>query len=362
MTKFKVTIFGAGNLGSALAVALNKTGVFAVQMIDPSEDALERFRRLDLDVAIRAFPAGGDLHLLLEGQDLAVAAVPDGSVAQIAAAAARAGTHYLDFVCTDPQARTILEPLSERRAVLLGCGVSPGFIGNVGCGLLRGCSDVADLTLRVGALPRFATNRLGYGQIWNIDGLIDEYTRPGVAIRDGRITPVSPLEEYGQIAIDGVTYEEFTTSGGVEDLEIFSGPALRNVTFKTLRYPGHLDYMRFLLDDLGLRQRRDMLKSLLYNGLPLVEDDVLMLVATARGYIGRQPTGRTVVYRFSPGIAPAPFNALTSVASGYAASLIAMLHEGEIAPRGIIAHHLIDTELLLSRDFLRPLFLRSPPV
>jgi hypothetical protein len=36
-----------------------------------------------------------------------------------------------------------------------------------------------------------------------------------------------------------------------------------------------------------------------------------------------------------------------------------MLHKGEIAPQGITAHHLIDTDLLLSQDFLRPLFLHS---
>ncbi len=355
MAKLKVCIFGAGEIGSALALALAANEGFAVQVIDRSEEALDRLRAMNIQAVLKSFGHSDELQGLLSGQDVAVAAVPEGAVNEVAQAAARARVHYLDFSCARPETRAILAPLSEHRAVFNGCGVSPGMIGNVACGLLDAFSPVTELTIRVGAIPRYPTNRLGYGQIWNVDGLIDEYTRPSAAIRDGKAVTVSPLEEYGQLSIDGVSYEEFVTSGGVEDLSIFSDSAPRNVTFKTIRYPGHLDYMRFLLDDLGLRHRRDMLRSLLYNGLPVIEDDVLLLVVTARGYRGRQPTERTICHRFSPNRTLGPFNALTSVATGYAATLLSMLQGGEIPAQGLIAHHRIDTATLLSRDFLRPL-------
>lgn len=355
MTKLKVTIFGAGEIGSALAMALSASEDFTVQVVDRSEDALDRLRSMNIKATLHILDHGDELQALLSGQDVAVAAVPEAGVNAIAEAAVRAKVHYLDFSCARPETRAILAPLAEHRAIVNGCGVSPGMIGNVACGLLDAFSPVTDLTIRVGAIPRFPTNRLGYGQIWNVDGLIDEYTRPSAAIRDGKAVSVSPLEEYGQLSIDGVAYEEFITSGGVEDLSIFSESAPKNVTFKTIRYPGHLDYMRFLLDDLGLRHRRDMLRSLLYNGLPVIEDDVLLLVVTARGYRGRQPTERTICHRFSPNRNLGPFNALTSVATGYAATLLSMLHRREIPAQGVIAHHRIDTGTLLSRDFLKPL-------
>ncbi|GEO87201.1 MULTISPECIES: saccharopine dehydrogenase family protein [Alphaproteobacteria] len=355
MERLKVSIFGAGEIGTALAAALAGSDAFMIQVIDRSEEALDRLRAMNIAVSLRSFGHPDELRALLAGQDLAVAAVSEGVVNEIAHAAAMAGVHYLDFICARPETRAILEPLSARRAVFNGCGVSPGMIGNVACGLISSFSPVADLTIRVGAIPRYPTNRLGYGQIWNVDGLIDEYTRPSAAIREGQAVSVAPLEGYGHLSIDGVTYEEFVTSGGVEDLSIFADCAPRNVTFKTIRYPGHLDYMRFLLDDLGLRHRRDMLRSLLYNGLPVVEDDLLLLVVTARGYRGRQPTERTICHRFRPNRTFAPFNALTSVATGYAATLIAMLHRGDIADRGFVAHHRIDTAALLSGEFLQPL-------
>ncbi|ADZ71582.1 saccharopine dehydrogenase family protein [Polymorphum gilvum] len=355
MSPLKITIFGAGNIGSALAVALAADPTFDVEVADGSEQALDRLRGLGCAAKTHALGREEEIHAVLAGRDVAVGAVPETALAQVAAGAARAGVHYLDFSAATARTRGLLEPLARERAVFNGCGVSPGIIGNIACNLLDTFSPVTDLTVRVGAIPRYPTNRLGYGQIWNVDGLIDEYTRPSAAIRDGKVVELTPLEDYERLSIDGVAYEGFVTSGGIEDLAIFSDSMPKNVTVKTLRYPGHLDYMRFLLDDLGLRHRRDMLKSLLYNGLPVIEDDVLLLVVTARGCRGRQPTERTICHRFSPNAACSPFNALTSVAAGYAATLLSMLQAGTIGPRGFVAHHRIDTDRLLASRFIRPL-------
>lgn len=355
MAQLKVSIFGAGKIGMALAVTLAGDPAFCVEVIERSEEALAKLRATGVDAKLRLFRHPDDLQAVLAGRDVAVAAVPEQALKEIATAAARANVHYLDFSGARPGTREILTSLSAQRAILNGCGVSPGIIGNVACGLLDTVSTVTDLTIRVGAVPRYPTNRLGYGQIWNVDGLIDEYTRPSAAIRDGKPVTLSPLEDHRTVSIDGVSYEEFITSGGIEDLSIFREFSPRNITFKTLRYPGHLDYMRFLLDDLGLRTRRDMLRSLLFNGLPIIEDDVLLLMVTARGLSGRQPTERTLCYRFASDRRNGPFNALTSVATGYAATLLSSLQRGDIPGAGFIAHHRFNTQALLTGPFLKPL-------
>jgi saccharopine dehydrogenase-like NADP-dependent oxidoreductase len=354
-SKLKVSIVGAGNIGTALAVALAQSEEFCVQVLDRSEDALDRLRSLNTKAELKLISHADKLHKILSDRDVVVAAAPARGVDEIAQAAVHANVHYLDFTGMTPQSREVLAPLATQRAVFKGCGVSPGLITNVAYGLASDFSPVSDLVIRVGAIPRYPTNRLGYGQIWNVDGLIDEYTLPSAAIRNGQQTSLSPLEEYGQLLIDGVTYEEFITSGGIEDLSVFSGLARNNVTFKTIRYPGHLDYMRFLLDDLGLRNRKDMLRSLLYNALPVIEDDVLLLAVTVRGNRGHQPTERTVCHRFSPNRTAGPFNALTSVASAYAASLLSMLNRKEIEAKGFVPHHNVDVEKLLGGAFLKPL-------
>lgn len=355
MSPFKVSIFGAGKVGAALAGALAGRPGFTVEVIDCSEDAIDRLRVLDLPVSARSYGYRDELPALLAGCDAVVAAVPEAARQEIAAAAVQAGTHYLDFSPARERMREILAPLAQRRAVMMGCGVSPGVIDNVATGLLETLAPVSDLTIRVGAIPRFPTNRLGYGQIWNVGSLIDEYTLPSAAVRDGQAVNLAPLEEYEQIRIDGVAYEGFVTSGGLEDLSLLAEAGPRNITFKTLRYPGHLDYMRFLLDDLGLRNRRDMLRTLLMNGLPEIADDVLVLAVTAKGMRDGNPCEKTVVHRFQPEGEDGPFNALSSVAAGYAASLLSRLREGGIAGAGFVAHHRLKTAELLGGEFLSPL-------
>lgn len=355
MSKLKVCVFGAGEIGTALAATLSNSDRFAVKVVDPSDDALERLRDLNHDVELQLLSGPDSARSVLCDQDVAVAAVPDGAAKDVALAALAADVSYLDFTCPTDALQQILAPLSGKRAVLTGCGVSPGLVGNIACGLLSALAPVTDLTIRVGANPDVPTNRLGYGQIWNLDGLINEYTRPSAAIREGNVTWIEPLEGLEALRIGGAPYEAFTTAGGLGDFSIFGHSPPRNVTFKTIRYPGHLDYMRFLLDDLGLRHRRDMLRSLLFNGLPIIEDDILLMVLTARGFRGRQPVEKTVHHRFAPNRAFGSYNALTSVAVGYAAALLSMLHASQFPKTGFIAHQHVDTQLLIESPYLAPL-------
>ncbi|WP_123195913.1 saccharopine dehydrogenase family protein [Pannonibacter phragmitetus] len=378
MSGFKISIVGAGRMGTALAALLAQDAGFRVRVLDRSEDALDGLRHATAPLETRLLCHGEELHTVLAGEDLVVAAVPDSAVAAVAEAARRARVHYLDFIATPAAARQPLEELAATRAVLPGCGVSPGLAGTLACALLKRYAPVSDLIIRVGALPRYPANRLGYGQIWHVDGLIDEYTRPCTALREGRSTELSPLEDYERVNIDGVAFEAFTTSGGLGDLDAVARFSPRSVTFKTLRYPGHLDYMRFLLDDLGLRQRRDMLKSLLCNGLPVVEDDVLHVMLTVKAMRGRQPVERTQCLRFgpphSPLHGPAGFgtgggngggngggagreavNALTATATAYAATLISGLAGGKLAATGMLDPASLDVDAMLTGPYLAPL-------
>lgn len=354
MKEFRVAVFGAGNIGAALAAHLAGGG-FAVEVFDPSEQALDKLRELDLPVTIRLLPREDALVPLLEKCHAAVAAAPDWAVPAVARAAAAACTHYLDFSPARAEKMEALAALARERVVLTGCGVSPGIVENIARGLLAQCAPASDLTIRVGSLPRYPTNRLGYGQIWDIDGLIDEYTQPCEALRDGAPATIAPLEGLEHVALDGVNYEAFATSRGLADLDEFRKAGLRNVTFKTLRYPGHLEHMKFLLDDLGLRARRDMLRSLLLNGLPIVEEDVLILFLTARGDRGARKFETSASYAFRRSAALGPFNTMTSVAAGYAAALLARLRDGALGKAGFVAHRDIASDELLRSRYLAPL-------
>ena len=119
--------------------------------------------------------------------------------------------------------------------------------------------------MRVGALPQFPTNELKYNLTWSTDGLINEYCNPCEAIHDGKSIDVLPLEGLEHFSLDGVDYEAFNTSGGLGTLcETLEGQ-VRELNYKTVRYPGHRDLMAFLMNELRLSERRELLKDILEN-------------------------------------------------------------------------------------------------
>lgn len=83
-------------------------------------------------------------------------------------------------------------------------------------------------------------------------------------------------------------------------------------------------------NDLGLRNRRDILRTLVLNGLPMFDDDVLMGIVTARGNRnGQSPKDRL------PPVRPQPRHPAVQrpdINSGtHAATLLALLSRGEVA-------------------------------
>lgn len=116
-----------------------------------------------------------------------------------------------------------------------------------------------------------------------MDGLINEYCHPCEAIHDGRVISALPLEGLEHFSLDGVEYEAFNTSGGLGTLcETWDGK-LRNLDYKTVRYPGHRALMQFLLDELQLKSDQDTLKTVLRRSMPATMQDVVLVFVTVSG-------------------------------------------------------------------------------
>jgi len=139
------------------------------------------------------------------------------------------------------------------------------------------------LRLRVGALPVFPTNEMKYNLTWSTDGLINEYGNPCEAIHDGRRIDVLPLEGLEHFSLDGVDYEAFNTSGGVGTLCDTLADTVRCLDYKTIRYRGHRNLIAFLMNELRLNSRRDLLKDILENSIPMTPQDVVLIFCTATG-------------------------------------------------------------------------------
>lgn len=284
----KVLLLGAGKIGSIIAQLLSETGEFDVLVGDASASARSRVERdagvrtVDVQAADTDAVAG-----LLRGRDTVISACSFDVNVAIATAALRAGTSYFDLTEDVETTHGIQKLAAQAKAgqvFMPQCGLAPGFCSIAAHALVEKFDKLDALRLRVGALPIFPTNEMKYNLTWSTDGLINEYGNPCEAIHEGKRIDVLPLEGLEHFSLDGVDYEAFNTSGGVGTLCDTLASHVRLLDYKTIRYRGHRDLIAFLMNELRLNNRREILKDILENSIPMTPQDVVLIFCTATGW------------------------------------------------------------------------------
>ena len=280
-----VVVIGAGKIGATVAGLLATTEDYQVTLADRSADVLDRLDANDrLRTVVVDVEDSSNLVNLLNGQFAVLNAGPFYLTTGLAEAARAAGTHYLDLTEDVARARRVREiAVNASAAFIPQCGLAPGFVSIVAFGMTKRFKVLDSVKLRVGALPQYPSNALNYNLTWSTDGVINEYCEPCEAIVNGSRHEVQPLEGREEFSLDGVTYEAFNTSGGLGTLcETLEGK-VRSLNYRTIRYPGHATIMHALLNDLRLRDRRNVLKDLLEHAVPTTLQDVVIIFVTVSG-------------------------------------------------------------------------------
>ncbi|MBO9537882.1 saccharopine dehydrogenase C-terminal domain-containing protein [Herbaspirillum sp.] len=281
----KIVLLGAGHIGLAIARRLHGCGDYEVLAVDRDAAALAPLAQLGIATACADFDDAARLQALLAKGEAVVNALPYHMATVVAEAARAAGVHYFDLTEDVQATRRIMQLAQDANTAFMPqCGLAPGFIGIAAHHLAQEFDDIAEIKMRVGALPEFPTNEIKYNLTWSVDGLVNEYCHPCEAIRDGRLQEVQPLEGLEHFSLDGVEYEAFNTSGGLGTLCATLAGRAANLDYKSVRYPGHRDLLRFLLEGLRLKERPALLKDILRNAVPATMQDVVLVFVTVSGH------------------------------------------------------------------------------
>jgi saccharopine dehydrogenase-like NADP-dependent oxidoreductase len=317
MAMKRVLVLGAGKVGKSVAELLLACGkgAYSVTLADrdeaPLREAEENLRRLKGSVkhAVEFSTRRADVtdpatvRQLLAGQDYVICMLPFNFVAGIAEAANELGVNYFDVtedVETTERVREIERQGRARVALVPQCGLAPGYIAIAAYDISREFTEVHGLTLRVGALPQFPTNALHYNITWSTAGVVNEYCEPCNVMLSGHMVKVPALEGLENFSFEGIEYEAFYTSGGVGTLIETVTDEKRiteetNLAYKTIRYPGHRNLMKFLLEDLRLGAEhakptksgkvfdRSLAVELLDHAIPRTEQDVVVVFINCIG-------------------------------------------------------------------------------
>ncbi len=354
----RVLLVGGGKIGRTIARFLAGTRDYQIRVVDADARtlaALPSHPRIESVLADASDRKA--LLTLMRDRDTVVSALSCRHNPLVAEVAREAGLSYFDLSEDLEAARRIRKLAQGARSGQIfvpQCGLAPGFVAIAGSSLARRLDSVDTLSLRVGALPLYPTHALKFALNWSTDGLIDQYCNPCEVVADGRKHTVPALEGLEEITIDGVRYEAFHTSGGLGTLAESLDGRVRALDYKALRYPGHRDRMQFLLHEMRLSSRRELLKELLEQAVPTTTQDVVVVLCEARGMRGgsfvQLSDARRIVGRTIDG------EETSAVQISAAASLCVMLdlHVARLLPRqGFVRQEEVDLDVFLGCRFGR---------
>ena len=328
-----IAVLGAGQIGAVIAGMLAEQG-HKVTLADASEAQLglsagQTFATKIVDA--------GDLHAVrgfLMDQDIVVSACPYFLNQGIARIAVETGTHYFDLT-EDVATTAYIKEIAATADVILApqCGLAPGFICVLGADMAARFETVKAIKMRVGALPLYPTNALRYNVTWSIDGLINEYCNPCEIVFDGKPISVPALEGVESVMIDGVAYEAFNTSGGLGTLTETLAGKVRDMSYKTLRYPGHAEIMKLLLQGLGLADDRETMRRILNRAAPFTRKDVVVIFVTGIGERNGRMEEDSIVLRYD---GRPELGAIQLTTAAGCVAMVELFLSGKLPTRGFV--------------------------
>lgn len=245
----KIIILGSGKIGSVMGMDFsNSIDGSMITMSDISEERAKEAASHIPGADWKKIDTSDHQSLvkIITDYDLILGALPGdyGYAALKAAVGARVNILDVSFTPEDPLQ---LDDAAKDAGITIipDCGVAPGLSNMlVGYSISR-LDTVEDAKIMVGGIPEKPVPPIGYTLTWSADGLIDEYVRDVTIIKNGKKVQTPALSGLENIEFPGVgTLESFYTDG-LRSL-VPSFPNVKNMSEKTLRYPGHVEKIKIL--------------------------------------------------------------------------------------------------------------------
>lgn len=243
----QIAILGAGMVGRAMAIDLCQH--HTITSFDVSQHSLDILRQKNAAVTtIQADLAEYDKYeKLLADFDIVVCAVPGFMGYNALEAIIKAKKKVVD-ISFFPEDALALDALAKENKVtaIVDCGVAPG-MSNLILGYYNERMAITHFECLVGGLPKKRVKPFEYKAPFSPIDVLEEYTRPARYVENGHIVTKPALSDAELINFDKVgTLESFNTDGLRSIL--FTMAHIPNMKEKTLRYPGHIDLMKSLID------------------------------------------------------------------------------------------------------------------
>lgn len=349
----QILVLGAGMVGSAMAADLSKK--HQVTLADLSIERLEHIQKkhpalhiIKVDVCDK-----NKLQSVLSNFDFVVCAVPGFLGFQTIKTVIEAGKNVVD-ISFFPENALELDVLAKANGVtaIVDCGVAPG-MHNIILGCYNEKLKLTDFETLVGGLPKVKKWPFNYKAPFSPVDVIEEYTRPARYVENGTIVIREALSDCESIDFEQVGTLESFNSDGLRSI-LFTMPHIKNRKEKTLRYPGHVEYVRVLKDSGFFSEKKilvngteisplDFTSKILFGEWKLGETEAELTIMRVT-LKGENTNGEIeeVVYDLYDEYCPETQTSSMARTTGYTATAVAsMFLEGLFTEKGVFPPELI---------------------
>ena len=372
----KIIIAGAGGIAEAVGLILAEQSkvppalFIGNRTLSRAQEVAQWIEKGTKKAAtVRAFELNAtelskEAEAIFRQGDILLDCLPGGLAPQMARYAKTYHLHYANLTEYVEETNEILALARDAKTgFVLQTGLAPGYINVLAHKMFRDfCADfkvdtVDYLGFKVGALTHHAVSPHFYGFTWSPVGVATEYVKDAIVLRDFQKTVVPSLSQRARLIINGVLYEDDLTSGGAADLPDALAGRVRTLDYKTLRHPGHYEWVSHQMKSIG--HKEDIIPALqrvMEQEIPHVEDDQVVLYAAvegkdATGVLRRREVSKQIFPQWVGG------HKLRAIQTTTAAPLIQaaqLLLESDL--KGAVLQSQINPDEFLEGDFVKSVY------
>jgi saccharopine dehydrogenase-like NADP-dependent oxidoreductase len=366
-----VIVLGAGMVGSAMAIDMAKN--HNVTLTDLNKSALDNVKLKHNSLTIQQLDVTNKVELqsTIKQYDLVICAVPGFLGFKTLRAIIEAEMDVID-ISFFPENSLELDTLAKEKNItaIVDCGVAPG-MDNVILGHYNEKMKLTDFECLVGGLPKEKKWPFCYKAPFSPIDVIEEYTRPARYVEHGEEVVREPLTDCDYVEFDKVGTLEAFNSDGLRSI-IYTMPHIPNMKEKTLRYPGHVEYVRVLKESGFFSEEKvdvngnqvsplDFTSKILINEWKLgeTEKELTVLRVTLKG---ENANGQTeeIVYNLHDEYCEDTNTSSMARTTGYTATAAANLFlEGLFSEKGVFPPELVGKHEVCFNYFLKYLEKRN---
>ncbi|MDP2069513.1 MAG: saccharopine dehydrogenase C-terminal domain-containing protein [Lutibacter sp.] len=348
-----IIVLGAGMVGSTMAIDMAKN--HSVTLTDFNKNALdkavkksEKLTPIVLDVTDKLA-----LQKTIKPFDLVICAVPGFLGFETLKSIIEAGKNVIDISFFPENSLDLFELAKQKKVTaIVDCGVAPG-MGNIILGYYNEKLNITDFECLVGGLPKIKKWPFNYKAPFSPVDVIEEYTRPARYVENGNVVVKDALSDVEFVDFNGVGTLESFNSDGLRSI-IYTMAHIPNMKEKTLRYPGHIEYINVLKKSGFFNEEHivvngisisplEFSSKILFNEWKLgdTEEEITVMRITLKG-TNKIGESKTIVYNLHDEFCTKTNTSSMARTTGYTATAAANLFlEGLFSEKGVFPPELI---------------------